>query len=89
MAGKIIIDIEECKGCQLCVEVCPKKCIKISKISNKKGYFPAEGSNNGCTGCCECAMICPEVVIEVHREKNIVEVKSAKKTKKSLTREIV
>lgn len=41
MAGKIIIDIERCKGCGLCVAVCPKSGIAISKKSNKSGYFPA------------------------------------------------
>ena len=41
MAGKIIIDVERCKGCGLCVIVCPKNCIEISDKSNKKGYFPA------------------------------------------------
>ncbi|MHC4286411.1 MAG: 4Fe-4S binding protein, partial [Planctomycetota bacterium] len=40
MAGKIIINTERCKGCGLCVAVCPKISIIISKKSNKSGYFP-------------------------------------------------
>jgi len=68
MAGKIIIDVERCKGCGLCVIVCPKNCIEISDKSNKKGYFPARASNSDCTGCAACAIICPDVVIEVFCE---------------------
>ena len=71
MAGKIIINTERCKGCGLCIAVCPKGSIIVSKKSNKSGYFPAESSNTKCTGCALCAIICPEVVIEVFREENV------------------
>ena len=68
MAGRIIIDIERCKGCGLCVAVCPKSGIAISKKSNKSGYFPAQPSNTDCTGCAVCATICPDVAIEVQQD---------------------
>ena len=68
MVNKITIDIELCKGCGLCVEVCPKNCIVISKISNKSGYFPAEFCQKGCTACAACAVMCPEAAIEVLKE---------------------
>ena len=87
MAGKIIIDIERCKGCGLCISVCPKHGIIISNCSNKAGYFPAQPvKNSDCTGCAMCAIICPDVVIEVYREEDAGE-KSRKKSKPSLIKE--
>jgi 2-oxoglutarate ferredoxin oxidoreductase subunit delta len=69
MAGKITINTERCKGCGLCVKVCPNDCIVISEKSNKNGFFPAESKNEKCTGCAVCAIICPETIIEVRREE--------------------
>ncbi len=65
MAGKIVIDTERCKGCGLCVAVCPRGSIAISTESNRSGYFPAEAKNSDCTGCAQCAIVCPEGIIEV------------------------
>lgn len=89
MTGKIIINTERCKGCGLCVQVCPRASIAISKRSNKSGYFPAEVKNSDCTGCTACAIICPETIIEVHRDENILAVEPGKTDKPSLTRQKV
>jgi 2-oxoglutarate ferredoxin oxidoreductase subunit delta len=87
MAGRIVIDIERCKGCGLCIAVCPKKGITISKKSNKSGYFPAQKTEVECTGCAMCAIVCPDAAIEVFRENKIVPVKSNKKRKPNLIKE--
>ena len=86
MAGKIIIDTERCKGCSLCVVVCPKNSIVISTQSNKTGYFPAQASNSDCTGCAMCAVICPEAIIEIYRDNNIVD-EPGRKDKPTLIKE--
>jgi 2-oxoglutarate ferredoxin oxidoreductase subunit delta len=69
MAGKIVIEMERCKGCGLCITVCPRHCIEIAQESNKNGYFPARATNVGCTGCASCAIVCPEGIIEVYLEE--------------------
>jgi 2-oxoglutarate ferredoxin oxidoreductase subunit delta len=69
MAGKIVINTERCKGCRLCITVCPKKNITVAQDSNKSGYFPAQALNVGCTACTQCAIICPEGIIEVLLEE--------------------
>jgi len=68
MAGRIVIDIERCKGCGLCVTFCPKGSIVISAESNSKGYFPATPCGAGCNGCAVCAVVCPDAAIEVRRD---------------------
>ncbi len=68
MNGKIIIDPELCKGCELCIAFCPKKLIATSDKLNAAGYLPSAFKNGDeCTGCAICAVVCPEVAIEVYR----------------------
>lgn len=71
--GKITIDRELCKGCYLCISVCPQKVIKTSDKLNQKGYYPVEFLEKGnegekCIACVMCATICPDIAIEVYRE---------------------
>ena len=87
MAGKITIDTERCKGCGLCVAVCPNGCLVVSKTSNKNGYFPAEATCESCTGCAMCAIICPDAVIEVFRDGNDIITVKPKKNKDGLVEE--
>ncbi len=68
--GRIIIDQDRCKGCELCTTVCPQNVIVMDEsVLNAKGYHPAAFVDNGeCTGCAVCAVICPDVCITVYRE---------------------
>lgn len=67
--GKIVIDIERCKGCQVCVSACPQQVISPSKHVNSKGYRNVETVNEECTGCTNCAVVCPDGAITVYRLK--------------------
>jgi 2-oxoglutarate ferredoxin oxidoreductase subunit delta len=66
--GEIIINVERCKGCELCVEACPKESIEISDSINSKGYQFAIKVNDLCNGCGSCALVCPDAVITVYRK---------------------
>ncbi|HZY44313.1 MAG TPA: 4Fe-4S dicluster domain-containing protein [Anaerolineae bacterium] len=68
--GRIEIDAEHCKGCELCTGVCPQNVIRMSDTFNAKGYHPAQliDPNLDCTGCAVCAVICPDTVITVYRQ---------------------
>jgi len=64
----IKINKDKCKGCLLCVSVCPAKIITKSKKLNKKGISAVDFSlSEKCTGCAMCAIICPDVCIEVYK----------------------
>ena len=58
--GNIEINIEECKGCGLCVESCPPKCLALSDELSAYGVHPAVYAGDGCTGCGICFYCCPE-----------------------------
>ena len=71
--GRITVDEELCKGCYLCISVCPNEVIFISDRLNQQGYYPVEFKENEkdgkrCIACIMCATICPDVAIEVYRE---------------------
>lgn len=67
---KVIIDPERCKGCGLCVHMCPKKVLELDKNKwNKKGYTPSiPAYPDRCIGCAICAMMCPDCAITVTKD---------------------
>ncbi|MCL1794317.1 MAG: 4Fe-4S dicluster domain-containing protein [Oscillospiraceae bacterium] len=67
----ITFDEERCKGCGLCITVCPKKIITLEKEKiNKKGYNPAGAKEPDlCISCAQCAIICPDVAIRIENGK--------------------
>lgn len=66
--GTIHVNIEQCKGCELCVVACPQDALSLAKEINKQGYHYAVLIEDVCTGCTNCALVCPDAVITVYRE---------------------
>lgn len=68
--GLVKFNGNRCKGCELCVSVCPKKLIEISGAAvNAMGYHTAMIENmDECTACANCALICPDGAINVYKE---------------------
>ena len=54
------VNVEECKGCGLCVEACPPHVIALGDALNRYGYRTAVYRGKGCSGCGICFMACPE-----------------------------
>ena len=73
MKAKVTFRLERCKGCGLCVSVCPKKILRLDEtVTNIKGYHPSGITDQGlCIACGNCARICPDSVITV--TKNLEE----------------
>ncbi|MGC9529673.1 MAG: 4Fe-4S binding protein [Candidatus Bipolaricaulaceae bacterium] len=66
--GLVVIDSERCKGCGLCIAVCPFGVLGFSDHYNSSGYnVVTMVQPDKCTGCAICAQTCPDVAIEVHR----------------------
>ena len=61
------IATDRCKGCGLCVAVCPKAVLELDdSIVNERGYHPVRLMNAAaCTSCALCARICPDTVFAV------------------------
>ena len=68
--GDILIDLNHCKGCGLCVRYCPPEVLFFKDDLNVQGYHPAHYTGSGCTGCAICFYVCPEPgAITVYRRE--------------------
>jgi len=66
MSSVIRIDQVFCKGCRLCLEVCPRGVYEAGTERNAKGYLaPAAARPEDCIGCLLCEMTCPDLAITV------------------------
>ncbi len=67
--GAIVIDIERCKGCSLCVEACKPGVLMLAEHKvNHNGYsYCTADKPEKCIGCTSCAIVCPDACITVYR----------------------
>jgi len=56
-----------CKGCDICVQVCPERCLALDASLKVTVTDPA-----ACTGCRLCEMLCPDFAISVVNEEGVV-----------------
>lgn len=66
--GKVEVDHRRCKGCELCVDVCPQKVLHLSKEIGPFGHYPAvfDESERHCTACRLCVIVCPDVAMTLY-----------------------
>ena len=67
------IAVERCKGCRLCVDVCPKHILALDEsIVNELGYHAVHVTDPElCTSCALCARICPDAVYTVYARPRV------------------
>lgn len=64
--GKIRISVERCKGCGLCVTVCPKDNLRMSEDLNEAGHpYAVVVDPAKCIYCGMCGRMCPDVAIDI------------------------
>lgn len=68
--GLVKFNEERCKGCELCISVCPVNILTLHEMRiNTKGYHSAcVTDGEKCIGCGSCALMCPDGAISVYRE---------------------
>lgn len=86
--GTIKIDVEACKGCELCIEACRPGVLSMTTDRyNQRGYrFPE--LSPGCTACRACAQVCPDFVFQVWKFEEPVELPDGKISDAEIHREV-
>lgn len=56
----VLINNVWCKGCSLCVGVCPKS---VLELSDRQKSMPVK--EDDCIGCRQCENICPDLAITI------------------------
>jgi 2-oxoglutarate ferredoxin oxidoreductase subunit delta len=67
---EILIDDQYCKGCCLCIAVCPRKVLSRGDRRSRAGYaMPQITHLQECISCMLCEMTCPDMALTVVQEK--------------------
>jgi 2-oxoglutarate ferredoxin oxidoreductase subunit delta len=61
---KIVVDERRCKGCGICIALCPKQVLALKKQKCRVERLEV------CIGCDLCQLRCPDFAIEVVHEGN-------------------
>ena len=69
--AKISIDKSCCKGCGICLSVCPKKIFVKGKKRNTYGTgMPDIADAENCVECGMCERLCPDGAIDIEGVEN-------------------
>lgn len=61
--GAVHVQVERCKGCELCIDYCPTRVLALSSEFNAKGYHYPTVVGDNCINCQACRTICPDFAI--------------------------
>lgn len=66
---RIEIKNEWCKGCYICVDMCPRNVLEIDQSTFVKGFHPVRVARlEDCTACRLCELWCPDLAIAVYTD---------------------
>jgi 2-oxoglutarate ferredoxin oxidoreductase subunit delta len=66
---RIVINAVWCKGCYICVSVCPRDVLAIDQGAWTGSFHPViVAQAERCTVCRNCELLCPDLAIEVLSE---------------------
>ncbi|MHA2127757.1 MAG: 4Fe-4S dicluster domain-containing protein [Promethearchaeota archaeon] len=71
----VVVDSEQCDGCKLCIEFCPKELLDTDaeKFNSRMLHYVVAVHPEICVGCRHCERICPTTSIFI-KETDISEV---------------
>ena len=62
----ITVNPEWCKGCHICVEVCPRHVLAVDRMAFLRGFHPVVVAKpEDCSTCLQCELLCPDLAITV------------------------
>lgn len=63
---EVVLNVEYCKECGYCAEVCEVGTFGPADFFNEKGYKPEEvKTSDWCVGCFKCYFACPDFAIDI------------------------
>ena len=67
--GAVEVDVELCKGCELCAVACPLDVLALQprEVNNKGYHFAYMKNPEKCIGCQSWALVCPDGCITVYK----------------------
>lgn len=63
---RIAVNEDWCKGCHICVQVCPHHVLEVDAEAYLRGFHPVRVARpEDCTVCRQCELLCPDLAIAV------------------------
>jgi 2-oxoglutarate ferredoxin oxidoreductase subunit delta len=79
LTAHVALDLELCKVCGICIDLCPEGVFDRDKLG-----YPVVARSEDCTSCLLCEIHCPDFAIEVQRRARKTPAKGAAATPEAI-----